>query len=240
MSGAAVFAPTNQQRDAIGLRGGALLVSAAAGSGKTRVLVERLLAYVTDPEEEYNIDDFLVITYTRAAAGELRSRIQGELALRRSREPDNARLRRQATLCYRAPISTIHSFCAELLRENAHRLGLAPDFRVADETECTLLKAQALDDLFDSRCDNVSDGAESGFALLADMFFTGRGDRRLRDIVLDVYSRLQSHPYPDRWVAAQLDRINFGNVSDAAETVWGEAVMDDARRAARHWLGVMR
>ncbi|MDR1217249.1 MAG: helicase-exonuclease AddAB subunit AddA, partial [Oscillospiraceae bacterium] len=153
---------------------------------------------------------------------------------------DNARLRRQATLCYRAPISTIHSFCAELLRENAHKLGLAPDFRVADETECTLLKVRVLDDLFDSRCDDVSDGAESGFALLADMFFTGRGDRRLRDIVLDVYSRLQSHPYPDRWVAAQLDRLNFGNVSDAAETVWGAAVMDDARRAARHWLGVMR
>jgi ATP-dependent exoDNAse (exonuclease V) beta subunit len=105
-------------------------VSAAAGSGKTRVLVERLMRHVA---EGADIDGFLVITYTRAAAAELRSRIQTELSRLCAEDPENRRLRRQVLLSSRAQIGTIHSFCAALLRENAHLLALAPDFRVADE-----------------------------------------------------------------------------------------------------------
>ncbi|MDR1589142.1 MAG: helicase-exonuclease AddAB subunit AddA [Oscillospiraceae bacterium] len=240
------FEPTREQAEASGLRGGALLVSASAGSGKTRVLVERLLGYVAEPDGDADIDDFLVITYTRAAAGELRGRILGELARRRAEDPGNARLGRQAVLCHRAQIGTIHGFCAELLRENAHRLELPPDFRVADENECALLKAQALDAVFDARCDAMYAGGApasadaGGFALLADMFFTGRGDRRLRDIVTDVHTRLLSHPYPRKWVSDRLEELELEGVSDAARTVWGEVVMRDARRAALHWLAVMR
>ncbi|MDR2356699.1 MAG: helicase-exonuclease AddAB subunit AddA [Oscillospiraceae bacterium] len=246
------FEPTREQADAIRLRGGALLVAASAGSGKTRVLVERLLDYVAAPDVDDDIDDFLVITYTRAAAGELRGRILGELARRRAEDPGNVRLGRQAVLCHRASISTIHGFCAGLLRENAHKLGLPPDFRVADENECALLKAQALDEIFDSRCDamygegvsepggGASEGRAAGFALLADMFFTGRGDRRLRDIVTDIHTRLRSHPYPDEWVSDRLKELDPEGVGDAAETVWGAVIMSDARRAAAHWLVVMR
>ncbi len=136
---------TPEQREAIENRGGALLVSAAAGSGKTRVLVERLLSRVTDEYEACDIDDFLVITYTRAAAAELRGRILGEIARRLACDPKNRHLRRQSALCHRAQISTIHGFCTEVLRENARQAGLTPDFRVADESECAVIKESVLE-----------------------------------------------------------------------------------------------
>jgi ATP-dependent helicase/nuclease subunit A len=239
---AGAFAPTGEQELAIRSRGGALLVSAAAGSGKTKVLVERLLGYITDPLRDDNIDDFLIITYTRAAASELRGRILGEIAARLSEDPGDANLRRQYSLCGHAQISTIHGFCAQLLRENAHRLGMSPDFRVADETECALLKERALDDVLDARCDAALYGGADGrgFELLADMFFTSRGDRRLHDAVLDLHGKLRSHPYPDRWIAGQLDSINAPPGADAADTVWGGVVLGAARRAAAHWLAQMR
>ena len=136
---------TRDQWDAVYLRDTSLLVSAAAGSGKTRVLTERLMAYVTDKDEPKDIDSFLIITYTRAAAAELKGRILQELAQRCAEDPQNRRLRRQSTLCYKAQIGTIHSFCTALLRENSHLIGLAPDFRVGDEDKCAELKEKALE-----------------------------------------------------------------------------------------------
>ena len=136
---------TPAQRAAIEDRGGALLVSAAAGSGKTRVLTERLMAYLTDAEHPVDIDHFLVITYTRAAAAELRSRILDGIYARIASDPENRRLRRQVALCARAEIGTIHSFCADFLRANCAALALAPDFQVADTERCAALRAAALE-----------------------------------------------------------------------------------------------
>jgi len=138
---------TPEQEAAVEYRGGTLLVSAAAGSGKTKVLVERLLSRVGD---EDNIDEFLVITYTRAAAAELRERIYDELLKRLAEDPNNRRLRRQSLLCRGASIDTIHGFCTDILRENAHLADLPPDFRVADETESELIKAEVLEDVLNS------------------------------------------------------------------------------------------
>ena len=136
---------TAQQRSAVEDRGGALLVSAAAGSGKTKVLVERLFRYVT--EERRNIDDFLIITYTRAAAAELRGKIAAELSRRMGEDPGNTHLRRQLLRVYQADIKTVDAFCTALLRENTHllsregdRYALTPDFRVLDEGEAKLLR----------------------------------------------------------------------------------------------------
>ncbi|MBQ9732866.1 MAG: UvrD-helicase domain-containing protein, partial [Clostridia bacterium] len=127
------FSFTEAQKRAIGTRGRSLLVSAAAGSGKTRVLTERVMAYVTDPDEQTDIDRFLIITYTRAAAGEMRSRIMDSLAAAAVADPGNRHLRRQQDKCWQAQIGTIHSFCTTLLRENCHHIGLPPAFRVMDE-----------------------------------------------------------------------------------------------------------
>ena len=136
---------TPEQRAAIDTRGSTVLVSAAAGSGKTRVLTERLMAYLTDAEHPVDIDHFLVITYTRAAAAELRSRILDGIYARIASDPENRRLRRQVALCARAEIGTIHSFCADFLRANCAALALAPDFQVADTERCAALRAAALE-----------------------------------------------------------------------------------------------
>ena len=133
---------TPAQQEVVNNRGGSLLVSAAAGSGKTKVLVERLFKYVT--EERCDVDDFLMITYTKAAAAELRNKIAEELSARLAKQPDHAHLRRQLLLVYRADIRTVDAFCTSLLRENTHllskeedRSSLSPDFRVLDESEAT-------------------------------------------------------------------------------------------------------
>ena len=131
------FPLTEEQRAAVEDCGGGLLVSAAAGSGKTRVLVERLLSRVE--EEGLDIHRFLVITYTKAAAAELRGRIVEELAARLAERPGDRHLRRQATLVYQTQISTVHAFCAQLLRECGHLLDLDPDFRLCDESEAGVL-----------------------------------------------------------------------------------------------------
>ena len=141
------FPLTEEQKKIVDDRGGELLVSAAAGSGKTRVLVERLLDRVT--KEGLDIDRFLVITYTKAAAAELRGRIAQELSDRLAANPNDRSLRRQTTLVYRTQISTVHSFCAALLRESGHLLDLDPDFRLCDEGEGHVLMSQVLEEVLD-------------------------------------------------------------------------------------------
>ena len=141
---------TDQQLAAVENRGGSLLVSAAAGSGKTKVLVERLFRYNT--EDHCKVDDFLIITYTRAAASELRGKIAAELSRRTGEAPGDTHLRRQLLRVYQADIKTVDSFCTALLRENTHLLAqegdqhaLTPDFRVLDDDEALLLRRRVLD-----------------------------------------------------------------------------------------------
>ena len=140
---------TEDQRQVVENRGGALLVSAAAGSGKTKVLVERLLKRVAD--EGADVDSFLIITYTNAAASELRGKIIDAFTERLGEEPGNVRLHRQLERVYKTKISTIHSFCTDIIRENAHIIGISPDFRVMDDPESDILKAKALEDALESR-----------------------------------------------------------------------------------------
>ncbi len=199
-------------------RRGPLLVSAGAGSGKTRVLVERLLRSVSG-ENGCDITDFLVITYTRAAAGELRARILEEISKRLAMEPDNRHLRRQAALVYQAPIGTIHSFCADILRENAHAAGLSPDFRVADENEAEIIKDKVLEELLDKRYETVAE--TPGFALLVDTMSAGRDDKKLKNIVRRDHAKLQSHADPSKWAEAQIAALDTGTPCDASETCGG-------------------
>ena len=141
--------PTPQQTQAIQNRGGKLLVSAAAGSGKTKVLVDRLMGYLTDPADPADLDDFLIITYTKAAASELRGKIAAKLTERIALEPENRHLQKQMQRLFLTKISTVHGFCSDLLREYAYRLDIAADFRVADENECRELRDMVLEDLLD-------------------------------------------------------------------------------------------
>ena len=231
-----IFTP--QQLCAIQNRGGALLVSAAAGSGKTRVLVERLLHRMTGGPEPVDVDRFLIITYTRAAAAELRGRIMEELGSRLAVDPHNRFLRRQAELIRHAHISTIHSFCTDILREFAHLLDLQPGFRVAEESESDILRSRVLEEVLETRYDGIGD--DPAFALLVDTLAAGRDDSKLADLVLEAHTKLQSHPYPDKWIERQIGALDLSDCEDAGKTVWGELLMEKARQTASHWLELMR
>ncbi|MCI8303284.1 MAG: helicase-exonuclease AddAB subunit AddA [Lawsonibacter sp.] len=222
------FPLTDEQKEIVDDRGGELLVSAAAGSGKTRVLVERLLDRVT--REGADIDRFLVITYTRAAAAELRSRIAQELTERLAQDPNNRHLRRQTVLVYRAQISTIHAFCAALLRENSHLLDLDPDFRLCDEGEGQVLMSQVMEEVLDRRYEELT--PDSPFALLADTLSAGRDDSRLAQITADIFGRVQSHPDPVQWLENQKALWELEGISDLSQNPWGRLLLEEVRRQA--------
>ena len=139
------FDPTPAQKEAVEAEGRAILVSAGAGSGKTRVLTERLMRAVTTGDDPADLDSFLIITFTRAAAAELRGRIMTELETALAADPGNRRLRRQSALCRRAQIGTIHSFCSALLREYSQAAGLDPDFKIVDDDRADAMKRSALE-----------------------------------------------------------------------------------------------
>ena len=231
------FAFTENQRRAIEHRGSTLLVSAAAGSGKTRVLTERLLRCVADPADPVDIDRFLVITYTRAAAAELRSRIMDALSALAAERPGDARIRRQQSLCCRAPIGTIHSFCSGIIREFSQDLGVSPAFTVLDEDRAETMKQSIVSRLLDRRYETVD--ADAGFRLLADTVGAGRDDRRLEATLLELYEKLQSHPCPEDWAARQREAFALDGVTDAGKTVWGAALLAAAQHTAEYWAGAM-
>ena len=231
---------TNEQQAAVDSRERSLLVSAAAGSGKTKVLVERLFSYVE--REGANLDDFLIITYTRAAASELRGKIAKALTERMERDPGNYHLRQQMLRVYRADIKTVDAFCTALLRENCHLLGedarghaLRPDFRVLDENEAQVLRervlARTLDDFYDS--------LTPGGTLLADTLGAGRDDSALEDLVLELHAKLQAQPYEDKWLEAQ--RAFWRAVPDKIEdTPYGKILLNEVRRKARHCKNLLQ
>jgi ATP-dependent helicase/nuclease subunit A len=221
---------TADQSAAIHDRSRSVLVSAAAGSGKTRVLTERLMAYVTDENDPRDIDSFLVITYTRAAAAELRGRILSELMARSAQEPENRRLRRQANLCYRAQIGTIHSFCTQVLRENAHSLGLSPDFRVLDGDMAETLAERCCEQVLEEAYDEM----DEPFRALVDTVGAGRDDSRLANMVLTLHEKMQSHPDPEKWAREQSAAL-FPESDDAADTVWGAYLLEKGRSTASYW-----
>ena len=231
---------TNEQQAAVDSRERSLLVSAAAGSGKTKVLVERLFSYVE--REGANLDDFLIITYTRAAASELRGKIAKALTERMERDPGNYHLRQQMLRVYRADIKTVDAFCTALLRENCHLLGedarghaLRPDFRVLDENEAQVLRervlARTLDDFYDC--------LTTGSTLLADTLGAGRDDSALEDLVLELHAKLQAQPYEDKWLEAQ--RAFWRAVPDKIEnTPYGKILLNEVRRKARHCKNLLQ
>ena len=231
---------TNEQQSAVDSRERSLLVSAAAGSGKTKVLVERLFSYVE--REGANLDDFLIITYTRAAASELRGKIAKALNERMERDPGNYHLRQQMLRVYRADIKTVDAFCTSLLRENCHLLGedarghaLRPDFRVLDENEAEVLRGRVLARTLEDFYDHLT----SGGTLLADTLGAGRDDSALEQLVLELHAKLQAQPYEDKWLDAQ--RAFWRAVPEKIEdTPYGKILLNEVERKARHCKSLLQ
>ena len=228
----AEFKPTPSQKLAIEDRGGELLVSAAAGSGKTRVLTERLMRWITEGNAPRSIDNFLIITFSTEAAAELRSRISEELSARAAADPGSKRLRRESALVRRAQIGTIHSFCSALLREYAGRAGIAPDFAIADEDRARELRRLSLETVLEAAYAE----AEPGFIQLADTVGAGTDDRRLESLVLELHGKLQSHARPGDWAARQSELFETG-AEDAADTPWGRELLESAADELLWWAG---
>ena len=216
---------TPQQRQAVEDRGGKLLVSAAAGSGKTKVLVDRLLKYLNDPVSPANLDEFLIITYTKAAASELRGKIAAKLTEAIAAQPENRHLQRQMQRLFLTKISTVHGFCGDLLREFAYKLDLSADFRVADENECSEIRETVLSDLLDRAYESA--GENEDFRAFVDTQGLGRTDKLVSEIVLKVYDSARCHLDPEKWLDDCLRDVDVDGLSDAAQTVWGSYLVDD-------------
>ncbi len=216
---------TPQQRAAVNDRGGKLLVSAAAGSGKTMVLVERLMQYILDPVSPANIDDFLIITYTKAAASELRQKISKKLGELLAEDATNRHLQRQLQRLYLAKISTVHGFCTDILRENAYRLDIHGDFRVAEEEECAEMQEQVLQQLLEESYGAIDE--DDGFRIVVDTQGFGRDDRKLPQIIYSIYKSSRCHLNPDAWLEDCIRESEIADVTDASQTVWGRYLIDD-------------
>ena len=216
---------TPAQRAAIDDRGGALLVSAAAGSGKTAVLTERAVRLITDPEHSVDADRLLIVTFTNAAAAELRARI-GQALLRRSQaEPGNTALRRQRMLLQRAPICTIDAFCLDLLHKHFQALDIPPDFTPADPGSVEMLRNAALSETLEAAYQDAD------FCAFADLYGKGRTDKAAGEAVLQVYDFLRALPDYDKKLDEML--APWQDENGFARTCWHDILMQEAARSAR-------
>lgn len=186
---------TEKQKQAIGSRGRTLLISAAAGSGKTATLTERIIRSLLDKEEPTSISDLLIVTFTNAAVGELRDRIAGAIKATLAKDPDNATLERQLLLLPTARIRTIDGFCNELLRVNAERVGLPPKYRIADVAEAHLLARSVMEGLINGIYEGEEPevGSPEAFAALAVCLTGARDEEKIVDVLIDLYQKTESH-----------------------------------------------
>ena len=226
---------TRQQQAVVDNRGGDLLVSAAAGSGKTRVLVERLMQRIQQGED---VDRFLVITFTNAAAAELRDRIAAALHARLAQQPNNRHLRRNATLVYQAQICTIDAFCLDFLRQWGHLAGLDPDFRLCDQGTGEELRKQALEEVLEGRYANIQN--DPGFQALADSMAGDRDDQTLESVILGIHAKVQSQASPLDWLMDRKADFNLEGETAPEDTPWGKLLLADARELAQYWAGILR
>lgn len=219
------FELTKEQQAVVDNCGGTLLVSAAAGSGKTKVLIDRVLKRVE--EEHYQIDDFLMITFTHAAASELRGKMIAQLSQRLSERPDDRHLQRQMSRVYLAQISTIHSFCATLLREYAHLLDISGDFRLCDEQETVIYRERAMQTVLENAYRNIREEPQIAAAL--DMFGHGRDDRALPELIQKSFFALQCYPNPKQRLKQLHSSLHTEDCADVGETIWGDYLISEFR-----------
>lgn len=216
---------TQSQQAVVDNRGGTLLVSAAAGSGKTKVLIDRVLGRVC--RDGCDIDDFLMITFTQAAASELRGKLLSALSERLASQPDDRHLQAQLSRVYLAQISTVHAFCGAILREYAHKTDLDADFRICDDQQASALREKAMQKLLHELYAQVRENADYDAAL--QMLGAGRDERRLRELILSLHEAVQSYPDPHTRLEEYIEMTHFENCAEVGQTIWGRYLMDEVR-----------
>ncbi len=220
---------TEGQQKVIELRDRNILVSAAAGSGKTAVLVERIIQKITDPDNPVDIDRLLVVTFTKAAAAEMRSRISEALEKKAEEDPQNENLQKQLRLLYNAQITTIDSFCQYLIRNYFSVIGLDPLFQVADETDLKLLQQDILSNLMEVRFGETEQS--QAFLEFTEIFAPGRNDKPIEELVLKLYTISQSYPQPEERLRTWDHMYQISSVSEMMDTWWMQDLVKDTREA---------
>lgn len=216
---------TAEQQKVIDLRNRNILVSAAAGSGKTAVLVERIISMVLDKEHPMDIDRLLIVTFTKAAANEMRERIGAALEKRLEEDPDNQHLQRQTTLLHHAQISTIHGFCSYVIRNYFHKIDLDPGFRMADEGELKLLKADVVEEILEKAYEEQSEA----FISFVESYSTGKTDEGLADMILRLYEFSSSAPWPEEWLNQVKENYEAEAWEDMENSAWFSYLWQEIR-----------
>lgn len=201
---------TKEQKQAIYEKGENILVAAAAGSGKTAVLVERIIKKVI--EEEIDIDKILVVTFTNAAASEMRQRILEAIYKKIEEDPINIRLQRQITLLNRASICTIHAFCLDIIRNNFYEIDTSANFRIGDTAEIELLKQEVMEEIFEEKYEQE----DEKFINLINLYTKYRDDTSLKELIFKMYNFIQSMPFPEEWLEEKIEEFNIKNDNDFA------------------------
>ncbi|MEX2871551.1 helicase-exonuclease AddAB subunit AddA [Clostridioides difficile] len=216
---------TKEQLEVIGSRECNLLVAAAAGSGKTAVLVERIIQMITSRENPIDIDKLLVVTFTNAAASEMRERIGDAIGKALDENPENKHLQNQLVLLNKSSITTIHSFCLDVIKSNFHRINLDPNFRIGDQTECAILKQEAIEEVFE----DLYEERDEGFLNLVESYAERGGDKEVQDIILGIYSFAMASPEPKKWLIDSAERFNIDENFDFSQSIWARAILDTVK-----------
>lgn len=221
---------TPAQEDAIRAQGGSVLVSAAAGSGKTTVLIERIIKMITRKENPIDVDRLLIVTFTRAAAAEMKQKLADAINALLEKNPYNPQLLRQQRLMYNTSICTIDSFCGTIVREYFHILGVQKDFRLADEGETKVIGGEALEAVLEDFYRENS----GEFTMLVDAFANKNGDDNLRAAVLKISDFLATQPFGDNWLDDMLE--NYNPDTPVEESLFGKILINYARSTVNHAL----
>ena len=215
---------TREQLQAIKTKGNNLLVAAAAGSGKTAVLVERVIYKIL--HDKIDVDQLLVVTFTNAAASEMRERILEAIYKKLEEEPENEHLQKQIGLISRANICTIDAFCLEIVKNYFYEIDCSPNFRILDTAELELMKQEVLEDLLEQKYEKE----DTEFLSLLETYTTYSSDEPLKDLIQNIHNFLQSNPFPQEWLEKQVEKYNLQDIhTDFVETIWGSIIFSQLK-----------
>ena len=212
---------TPDQQRVIDTRNSNILVSAAAGSGKTAVLVERIIQMITDERHPVDIDRLLIVTFTSAAAAQMRERISKAVAKKLEENPENEHLQKQTSLIHNAQITTIDSFCLFVIRNNFNEIGLDPAFRVADESEIKMLEADVMGRLLEEAHTEPTER----FLHFIECYSTGANEKKIEEAILRLYHFSMSYPFPEDWLADRLADYRLKDISELSGKKWFQGAL---------------
>lgn len=226
---------TKEQLNAICDKGNNILVAAAAGSGKTTVLVERIIRKIID--DGVDIDKMLVVTFTNAAASEMRERILNAVYSEIEKDPLNQRLRKQIVLLNKSSICTIDSFCLDVIKNNFFEIGVSSNFRIADNTELDLLRQEAIEETFEDLYLNDNNG---DFQKLIENYSGYKDDENLKNIILKIYNFVQSAPFPEDWLEEKTEIFKAKHEENFSKTIWGEILIKNFKDELQNSLQILK